>query len=561
MRTLLKLSFVATILALSIKLSFAGMDLSLDSELEELHSRVVERYSRTEQRIKALRSKMDSIPPFQDSDEIRIKLDDLSKRNTELCRAELYSARERSDSELSPETYFAVRRRKLLEMRQVPSPCDDPPHSLFDSPHAHQGYTLLFENERHQGENELDQLKLRLNGGQKMIFNLQEEIGNKDGQVHFRNVKYRVAAFGFDDPENTGLGDPISFILAKRMLFSTRLSDFAIVSYRQGTAREKRYDLAYFDKVDLIAKDQGFLLAIWGRVSRMGSRIHVDTFVQVPTESSSDLFVKTIRLPKAMGGGRLTARLKPDRILAKSFDLSEEDVKSIREAAAGVATLRESPAVDAPVVGAIATDHPFQIIGHNGQWVRLRARDRQGWTSVNAYCSEECLKATDTAAFANVVLATADGKPSQQLPVDISLQARAFLDQVRSLETLMSDPQGATAVVKHWLLGSESQERADLNVSIPEKAGFANLFAVAKIEAALQSAGKKQNNFDNIKLDRRSIGNIANDLATASVSDPSDLTILDNLAVLYDYLGDDRRRELAVKIADSLRKISYPSRQ
>jgi hypothetical protein len=60
-------------------------------------------------------------------------------------------------------------------------------------------------------------------------------------------------------------------------------------------------------------------------------------------------------------------------------------------------------------------------------------------------------------------------------------------------------------------------------------------------------------NFDRIRLDRRAIGRIADRLAEASVVDPSDVDIVENLAVLFGYLGDNARRRLALEIAANLK--------
>jgi hypothetical protein len=46
---------------------------------------------------------------------------------------------------------------------------------------------------------------------------------------------------------------------------------------------------------------------------------------------------------------------------------------------------------------------------------------------------------------------------------------------------------------------------------------------------------------------------IGRDLANASLADPSDTDVLDNLAVLFGYLGDEQRQKLAAQIAGGLR--------
>ena len=46
---------------------------------------------------------------------------------------------------------------------------------------------------------------------------------------------------------------------------------------------------------------------------------------------------------------------------------------------------------------------------------------------------------------------------------------------------------------------------------------------------------------------------IADRLAQASVVEPSDVDIVENLAVLFGYLGDNPRRRLALEIAANLK--------
>ena len=46
---------------------------------------------------------------------------------------------------------------------------------------------------------------------------------------------------------------------------------------------------------------------------------------------------------------------------------------------------------------------------------------------------------------------------------------------------------------------------------------------------------------------------ITQQLARASVADPSDVDIVDNLSVLFGYLGDEERQNIALEIAGTLR--------
>ena len=132
--------------------------------------------------------------------------------------------------------------------------------------------------------------------------------GNDDAQS-FQNVKRRIAFFAFDDPYNTGLGDIISSMLPKTIVCSTAGSVVAVINYAEGAGRDNSRDVAYFDKIDRVLKDQGFPFAAWGWITRTADGVHLDTFMQVPATSGNAPFEQVVSLPKAMGGGRLTAGL------------------------------------------------------------------------------------------------------------------------------------------------------------------------------------------------------------------------------------------------------------
>lgn len=107
---------------------------------------------------------------------------------------------------------------------------------------------------------------------EKVASGLGGDPGNIDGFNHdsdgdddfvlFHNKKTRVAVFTFDDPDRTGLGDSISFLLAKKLLYSALVSSFAVVNYSQGAERDQMG--SYFDKVDLQLVIKAFCLPCGG---------------------------------------------------------------------------------------------------------------------------------------------------------------------------------------------------------------------------------------------------------------------------------------------------------
>jgi len=369
----------------------------------------------------------------------------------------------------------------------------------------------------------------------------------------FRSVRRRIAFFSFDDPYNTGLGETISSIIPRTIVCSTAGSGVAVVEYSEGAARDKSRNVAYFDKVDLVVKDQGFPFAVWGRITRDGDRMRVDSFIQAPANSSGAPFERVVSLPKAMGGGRLTAGLKPDRITLQSLELSAQDARNIAWAAVESAKLRSEPNVQSPEMAVLTKNKSFSVVASQGTWVRLQAEDgSSGWISTDEFCLDRCSDLLDTARFANDMVALANGAPQAPVSKRLTDEAQAFSDQLAALMALEHDPARATRILGASV-PTTPEGRPVEGALGPWTSGPANLLAVARVAAALETATRQQLNFDSIRLPPEQIRNIANALAVASVADPTDLNILDNLAVLFGYLDDKARRNLALRIASDTR--------
>lgn len=381
----------------------------------------------------------------------------------------------------------------------------------------------------------------------------REGISGGQRERSFPGVRDRLAAFTFDDPHATGLGDPVSFLLSKKLLFSSRVKSSAIVNYRQGADRDSFSDLAYFDRVDAITKDQNFRLAIWGRLSRTERGVRIDSFLQIPDDAEKSPYVRTIHLPAAMGGGTLTARLKPDRLLMQSLDVDYDKTSLLKTAAEQVAILRANPTVTAPVTGRFVGDGiDYKLVGLERDWAQLRLADgTSGWTSVDQFCTDVCRALLDVANFANDLVALTSGLAARPMSKSLTREADAMLQQLAALVSLPNNPNRATEIAERWTRVGSSRGIASGG------AGFANLLAVARVKLELMRASVKEPQFDRIRLDRRAIGRIADRLAEASVADPSDVDIVENLAVLFGYLGDNPRRRLALEIAANLKAKAH----
>jgi hypothetical protein len=228
--------------------------------------------------------------------------------------------------------------------------------------------------------------------------------------------------------------------------------------------------------------------------------------------------------------------------LLQSLNVPAEGTKDIREAAADLAILRADPHVASRAVGELTKDQPYRIIESHGQWVRLRTDNgRVGWTSISEFCRGACQAVLDSAIFTNNVVAITAGLSEGSVPESLTPEADAFSHQLAALGRLNDSPLEAVDTAGRWLGRT------------PADSGFANLDAVARVAVALETARKRQPNFDSIRLEPIFVQEVANDLAASSVTDPTDLTILQNLAVLYGYLDDGPRRDLALKIAADIR--------
>jgi hypothetical protein len=405
--------------------------------------------------------------------------------------------------------------------------------------------------ERQMLTRQIDEFEHQLGAARKIITDFREAISHGERERFFPDVHHRLAVFTFDDPHATGLGDALSLLVSKKLLFSTRVRSFGIVNYRQGVDRDASGTRAYFDQVDALTQDQGFLLAIWGRISRTEGGVRIDSFLQVPTNADGQHFVRSIRLPHAMGGGVLTARLKPDRILLQSLEMGSDETGALQDASARVATLRAEPNASAEVTGRLAEGAEYTIVDSRRDWVRLRLRGGGGgWTSVDAFCTGACRTILDAANFTNDILALTSGWLSPPVSrKSLTREAAAVSDQLAALALLRDHPSRAMEIAKVWATGRSGGPP-------PGGAGFANLLAVARIKFELDQASASVRNFDLIRLNRAAIRDCAQLLAEASVGDPSDVDVVENLAVLFAYLGDERRRNLAIEIAGNLKARS-----
>ncbi|SFV00840.1 A-type inclusion protein [Bradyrhizobium arachidis] len=388
-------------------------------------------------------------------------------------------------------------------------------------------------------------LENQLATNSKMIVDFREAAGGGASGRLFPGVSNRLAVFTFDDPHGTRLGDAVSFLLSKKLLFSAPVSSFAIVNYHEGVERSPAATAStgqttYFDKVDAVTRDQGFLLAVWGRISRTEKGIRVESFLQVPADANQTKYMRQIRLPDAMGGGSLTARLKSDRVPIQRIDINVGEADGLKVAASQVAILRARANTESRVVGRL--EGRYSIIGSDGDWVELQLSDgRRGWTSVESFCSGTCRKLLNIAEFTNAIVAIISGSTRSSLPSGLTRDAAAMSQELAAVASLPNNPNRAIEIAQTWI---RSQKTA--------APGFENVLAVAKMQNELVRASASGTAFSEVRLSKATVEQLIEPLVEASISDPSDRTIVKNLVPLFDYVGDTRRRDLAAEISSNL---------
>jgi len=135
----------------------------------------------------------------------------------------------------------------------------------------------------------------------------------------------------------------------------------------------------------------------------------------------------------------------------------------------------------------------------------------------------------------------------------LTTETLAVLDQLRALRYLNRGNKAAEAhaIASRWsgserLTGIDPATEIDRGQGIPPGgAAFANIGALAKVQLAMKKA---RTNNQTPLLDPAIAEEIAFELADASLYDPRNADVLQNLKVLFGYAGDTERAELAGRL-------------
>lgn len=367
----------------------------------------------------------------------------------------------------------------------------------------------------------------------KELVRLDRELQSlqKVATRHFPEVRHKIAVFTFEDPAHTGLGDAVSFVASKSLLFHTPVRSLAIVNFQQGLAPDDT-GLSYFEKVDRILAGQGYFASLWGEIGASGDNYVIDTYVQLHTARDSSRL--RTKIEAAGLSSPLRGSLQSNRLWVQTKTIPKSAAKRLQTIAQQIRRLRATRDAEGEPSGELAEGVQYWINERHEDWIQLETKDgRRGWTSVRQFCQGDCQAITNAADFVSQLTryVSAGGywlKPPQGLRASIA----AFDEQISLLQALNDSKDLGSAIdrARRW---STSGAR-------PGGAALANLLALGQVRL-LSAEGPPS---------RDAVAAVANDLAKAVLADPGNLDALHNLRVLFEYIGDQNRASLARNLYD-----------
>ncbi len=376
-------------------------------------------------------------------------------------------------------------------------------------------------------------------------------------------AEFRIGTFTYEDPDGTGLGNALAALVGHEMLLNTNVRSLGVLVFEGSLSPKPGDRLGYYDKVDQVTEAQGVSIATWGVVRRIDDELLIDTFVQIPPEAVETHFAWDHALPEAMGGGVLRSRLRPDRIRVQRLRVPASALDSFVAAAGMLSQLREAPTRSSRVQGNVPKGEVYYVRERADEWALLQTQRDRGWVPIRGHCTGPCAPLLEAAAFAAALvrfMANPDDPPIPEVTPGLSADALAVSEQLEALVGLRRFAQGSMrqpiALASRWTgpersTGPDALSGIDRGAGVPPGgAAFANLQAIAAIGAALDQTRRRTGAaFNELDLPQEAIRRLADDLAKASLDDPRNVDVLENLAVLFDAVGDQRRAGLAREIA------------
>jgi hypothetical protein len=232
--------------------------------------------------------------------------------------------------------------------------------------------------------------------------------------------------------------------------------------------------------------------------------------------------------------------------------------RSVRE----LDELRAEPDATAPVVATIPQGTVYFFGTQRAGWVLVSVSGgKKGWVRIASDCPGACAKLADAARFGGAVLHYLAYGRAPVTAEDLSADARLFHAQLSVVEAVDRPDRFdySKFVSEGWV--DRRRELRETQPASPGGASLENLRAVVRVAYALYrervrppSAGRPDDDririlYDQQRLDRSFVRDVAFDLAEASQGDPRNLDVLHNLDVLFTYAEDRQRAEAARAIA------------
>ena len=390
---------------------------------------------------------------------------------------------------------------------------------------------------------------------------IEEELAKLErGEVpelEIAGARYRIAVFSYEDPDRTGLGNTFAAFVSRQVLTGTPVSSLGVLRYEGALGPTQPGELGYFDKITRLSESQRPVLSVWGVIRRSGNQIVVDTYAQLPADIIDSAFTWRLLMPERMNGGVLVARLGPDRFQVLRFEMSASDAGAMRAAGEALDVVRSSPASTASVVGTLPQRKVYRILGRENDWIRVAIEGGQsGWVPASGTCGRACESVAAASTFLSGLVMAME-RPRAPRAESLAADARVLASQLDAIAALNDGSidaieRGSLPALERWLASAAGSAR-----SIPGGAAVANLRAVSQMALALKVAardgsgehGSPVATFNRLELDRETVESIAYELASASLDDPRNTDVLQNLAVLFDYAGDADRADLARSLA------------
>ena len=388
----------------------------------------------------------------------------------------------------------------------------------------------------------------------KFIPGLKEDLdgvlAGRSLQQHIPDAKYRIAVFEFEDPDGTGLGSAVSTLIGREVLLSSGLQSLGVLRYFGSLEPNKEHPQSYFDKVDLVVDAQHANLAVWGMIRRDGDSILVDVQAQIPDAMVRDFFTWTLKLPRAMGGETLVARVWPTRMRVQRVRIPGSFAPALKRMVDAIDVVREAPDSGARVTARLPKDTAYSVQELKGDWAKFVINGQSGWVRRAVQCTRECAPLLATAEFVGALLNYGDGGPEPRVSKSLSRDTAVVARQLAVLTDLRAK---RFHPARYYLDKWEDGRAQDFG------APYADVLALSDLATRLQE--HRGTPYDQIRLSEAEVRQVATDLAKASQDDPRNTEVLDNLAVLFRLLGDERRAGLASRLSVEAQRtrLSEPS--